>query len=156
KEPSSMARHQILNSLVVAIILVAPGAGLADQPTDEADAARVGQLIRQLGSDQFRERQQASKELEAIGEPAWAALIAVACSDDPEIRHRAQRIVQAIEKRQQLRSFIGHTESVHRIAFSPDGRRALSAAKDNTIRLWDVATGKEIRRLEGHTNWVVS
>ena len=26
----------------------------------------------------------------------------------------------------------------------------------NTVRLWDAATGAELRRLEGHTDWVWS
>jgi hypothetical protein len=35
------------------------------------------------------------------------------------------------------------------LAVLPDGRLA-SAAKDNTIRLWDVTTGDETAKLEGH------
>jgi WD40 repeat protein len=35
------------------------------------------------------------------------------------------------------------------MAMSPDGKTLASAASDKTIRLWDVATGKEHRRLVG-------
>ena len=35
-------------------------------------------------------------------------------------------------------------------AISPDSRRILSAGADNVLRLWDAATGKELRKLEGH------
>ena len=34
--------------------------------------------------------------------------------------------------------------------------RALSAWEGETLRLWDVASGAELRRLEGHTGWVMS
>jgi WD40 repeat protein len=41
------------------------------------------------------------------------------------------------------------------VAFSPDGRRALSGGDDRGVRLWDVVSGKELHRFEGHDNAVV-
>ena len=35
--------------------------------------------------------------------------------------------------------------------FSPDGRRILTSSRDNALRLWDTATGREIRSFVGHT-----
>jgi hypothetical protein len=32
----------------------------------------------------------------------------------------------------------------------------VTASSDNTARIWDAATGKQIAPLEGHTNWVLS
>jgi WD40 repeat protein len=51
---------------------------------------------------------------------------------------------------QERRRFPGHTHTVWRVAFTPDGRRALSCSYDRTIRLWDVATGNELHRFIGH------
>jgi RNA polymerase sigma factor (sigma-70 family) len=51
-----------------------------------------------------------------------------------------------------VRSLEGHTERVTWVAFSPDGRRAISSSHDLTIRIWDVETGRELRRLSGHTD----
>ena len=53
--------------------------------------------------------------------------------------------------------FEGHTDRVYSVIFSPDGTRLASASQDATIRLWDVATGQEVRRLEqGDVFWVNS
>jgi len=43
---------------------------------------------------------------------------------------------------------------VQGLAFSPDGRFLATGSQDNLVRLWDVATGKELRRFVGHENWV--
>ena len=45
---------------------------------------------------------------------------------------------------------------VHSIAFSPDGAMLASGSGDNTVRLWEVTTGRELRRLKGHSNPVWS
>jgi WD40 repeat protein/mono/diheme cytochrome c family protein len=37
------------------------------------------------------------------------------------------------------------------MAFSPDGKRALIASPDKTVRLWDVEAERELRRFVGHT-----
>lgn len=59
------------------------------------DADRVQDLIRKLGSEDYAVREQATEELRKIGAPAREALRKAAESDDPEIRERAQRLLQA-------------------------------------------------------------
>src|SRR5438067_6825826 len=53
----------------------------------------------------------------------------------------------------------GHTETVYGIAFTPDGRQVVTGSFDKTVRIWDAATGKEIKVLDGpagHQNLVLS
>lgn len=51
--------------------------------------------------------------------------------------------------------FGGHrSDPVACCALSADGRLALSACEDETLRLWDTARGELLRTLEGHTHMV--
>jgi WD40 repeat protein len=50
---------------------------------------------------------------------------------------------------------IGHTNWVYSVAFSPDGKLLASSSKDQTIRLWEVATGRAHGPpITGHTGEV--
>ena len=42
------------------------------------------------------------------------------------------------------------------MAYSPDGRRIASASDDQTVKVWDAATGQELLTLSGHTDGVIS
>jgi WD40 repeat protein len=66
-----------------------------------------------------------------------------------------------------LRIFGGHSASVNSVAFSPDATRVLSGSgninfntslsdKDDTMKLWDAATGRLLRTFEGHTDAINS
>ena len=48
-------------------------------------------------------------------------------------------------------TFSGHSASIMSVRFSPDGKQILSGSLDSTIKLWDAATGKEIRTFSGHS-----
>ncbi len=49
----------------------------------------------------------------------------------------------------------GHQAEVVHAAFSPDGRRVVTASRDTTTRLWDATSGTEITVLPGHERAVL-
>ena len=46
---------------------------------------------------------------------------------------------------QLVRTFTGHSSGVDQVAFTPDSAVLASASSDSTAKLWDVATGEELR-----------
>lgn len=70
-----------------------------------------------------------------------------------------------VETGRELHCFPGHKRSVQTVAFAPDGGSLLSAGGgqekkgepvDCALRLWDVATGREIASFSGHSHRVTS
>jgi len=50
----------------------------------------------------------------------------------------------------------GHEGAVQDVVISPDGKTALSASEDGTMRLWDLASGETLRTFTGHNAAVKS
>ncbi len=96
------------------------------------DAERITKLVNDLGSDSFKEREQASKGLDAIGTPALEALRQAYKSEDIEVRQRAEDLVKKIERRIENARILS-------LAYSSDGKTLASGSADKTIKLWDMA-----------------
>jgi hypothetical protein len=87
---------------VVGLACPAEAVLLRGDPGKDWEAERIAGLIKQLGDDEFAMREAAGKALEAIGEPALGALRKAAASrDDPEIRRRAEGIIQTLTARRE-------------------------------------------------------
>jgi hypothetical protein len=76
-------------------------AGLPTTAAEKADAEKIAQLIEQMGSKSFTQREKAMQALDELGAPALEALRKAAKSSDPEISHRAGELVKKIEQRNQ-------------------------------------------------------
>jgi uncharacterized protein (TIGR03067 family) len=53
-----------------------------------------------------------------------------------------------------LATLRGHTADVRSVAFAPDGKTLATASFDQTVKLWDLPSGKDRATLEGHTDKV--
>jgi len=49
-----------------------------------------------------------------------------------------------------------HSDPIESVAFSPDGLVAVSGARDDTLKFWDLATGQMLRSIDAHVQWIPS
>jgi hypothetical protein len=93
-----------ISLLALALAVSPPLAGEPEKPAKPAAGeelakikARVAELIKLLGSDEWAKREEASKELATIGSLAEPALEEAAKSNDPETSLRAAEVLQKIK-----------------------------------------------------------
>lgn len=67
-------------------------------PAAAQEDPKVRDLIRQLGSEDFQTRENATLELKKIGRPAEEALRGALSNEDPEVRARARQILEDLEQ----------------------------------------------------------
>jgi hypothetical protein len=85
--------------LVLALGSLALTKPVAPPSANTADSKRISELIEQLGSAKFQERNAAQKELEAIGVPALEQLKKVSKTGDLETSMRAAELVRKMEEK---------------------------------------------------------
>src|SRR5579859_6287667 len=83
---------------------------LPTNAAEPADAAKIEKLIEKLGSSKFDERDQANKDLDAIGVPALEALRKATKSSDAEVSRRSADLVKLIEKRAESQTVLKPTK----------------------------------------------
>jgi hypothetical protein len=84
--------RMLIGLFAMAAVLIAQ-----DDPKPAADPAVV-ELVQKLGDEDFRAREEAEKKLIQIGAPAADEVRKVANSEDVEVRERAKRILDSIER----------------------------------------------------------
>lgn len=118
------------------------------------DAAR-------FGMEELAQRLASVPDLPPVGwSLRWASGITASAQDAAMFRTEETRYshteteVQRDDRRVRRAVDHPHRGVVRGVAFDAVGGRLASASKDSSIRIWDPATGTEVRRLEGHRDWV--
>jgi predicted NACHT family NTPase len=121
----------------------------------------AGLLVILAGSDSARPTQDAAAQVEfTLTHTATltSTYTATPTPTDTATPTPTQALISAtnINRLEALRTLVGHTAGVLSVSWSPDGRFLASGSEDNTVRIWDAATGSLLQTLQGHTGWVTS
>ncbi|KAG2019972.1 miller-Dieker lissencephaly protein [Coprinopsis cinerea AmutBmut pab1-1] len=73
----------------------------------------------------------------------------VTCSSDLFIK-----IWDSQNEWKNTKTFVGHDHAVSAVRFMPGDQLIVSASRDRTIRVFDVASTHQVRTLSGHSEWV--
>jgi len=93
----SRLRMLLSSGFAFALFIGVSGASRADDAPDDLDSAGVAALVEQLGSQDYSEREQATRKLIRLGAAAISAVEAALEDEDPEIRFRAASIKRQIQ-----------------------------------------------------------
>ncbi|HIA64913.1 TPA: TIR domain-containing protein [Candidatus Poribacteria bacterium] len=175
----------MVSSVTVAFVLMMGWSVFAlyqrNQAGKEADAQR--QLAEQAKGEADTQRQAAEKARERAEKIAriatsksLAAFALVEMETDPELSlllatesvkttyDTSETVLplsntvlrQMIIKSRVRLTLKGHDDEVWSAAYSPDGKRIVTASNGHTAKVWDADTGEELFTLKGHKGWVTS
>ena len=165
KDPEN--RYQTGEEAAEALQSEDPGEAV-EVPSPSGDGAAGEQVAMDGGgSDEPAQTQVYKPGEEGDGEPEPAAAMsetAMAAEEDETATAEAEEEESvstdgAGPQRQRLhivRTLEGNADWVNAVSFSPDGQYALSGASNNTIKLWEVVTGREIQTFHGLTEQPIS
>ena len=87
-------------------------------------------------------------------DPATGLALALRALDTARTDEAEVVLRQATLQMQTLAILRGHEGRVTRASFAPDGRRAVSAGTDGTVRIWDLGRTRPVRTISGHDGTV--
>lgn len=106
-----------------------------DPPSDDL-RRRIESLIAAWDDDDYQKREQASRDMIALGPAAEPQLRKAMQSDDPEIRIRARRARASVLSPEAEIIDVGHGTAVGAITVSPDGRHVATGDAAGAVKVW--------------------
>lgn len=139
-----IARSGVAALAVLLVLAVVAGIGVMVQrnearaQTEIVRAQRQEALSRQLAAEALAARD---------SNPERAAMIALASwQTAPTVQARGALL--SVRTQEYQGRLIGHTGRVWTTAITPDGTMVATGGADHTVRLWDVATHRELARFD--------
>ncbi|MEO8612823.1 MAG: AAA family ATPase, partial [Chloroflexota bacterium] len=123
----------------------------------QADNAATAAAVAQVNAEEARSLAFASGSQLALSNhnTDLAILLALEANQTGQSTIQTQRtLAEAAYAPGTRRVFTGHEGRVTSVAYSADGTLAVSGARDNSVIIWDVATGKVFQHMMGHADWV--
>src|SRR5262249_36211902 len=117
----------------------------------QADAERQQAVANLTQSEALRLAAEAYGLIQSRGSPELAALLSIRSALTQASPQGDAVLEAAATLGYPLRQFVGHTDLVREVEFTPDGKEVLTGSFDKTARLWDAATGTLIRTFAGHS-----
>jgi hypothetical protein len=135
----------------VGALVISSGLGLmAWQKTQQAELNQAESLGRYAVSLVVNEHKYLDSFVTAI---KAGNILRAQNTTNPEVIKALQ---EALAHQTEQNRLIGHQDWVWSVALSRDGKTLVSGSRDKTIKVWDLATGKELRTLKGHQDLVRS
>jgi WD40 repeat protein len=109
-----------------------------------------------------QQRLSRSRELAAVAisqldiDPERSILVALEANNASHTFEAEDGLRRALFASRIVAALRGHTDQIWNAQFSPDGKQIVTASSDQTARVWDAATGKEVAVLRGHEGQVNS
>ena len=132
----------------------------ADEKRKADEAARLREalstarnnLSSALAALAFAELERRPMDAAKLALAAWPRPGAMNLPKREVTLNAVSRILSGLHERMRITT----GDSINSVAFSRDGLRVLTASGDKTARLWNAATGQQLRAFKGHQKEVVS
>ena len=102
----------------------------------------IGEEIKRKEVEPKRQQEEAERKRQLEAEPKRQ-------QQGAEHKHRLENVSLAY-------TITGHDNGVFSLAISPDGQRLVSGSSDQTIKIWQLSTGRELLTLTRHSDSVRS
>lgn len=155
--------------LVVAFLIALVLSGFALNQRAEAETARAtsdaNAVLAQEQADIAEENEKTARSLELVAEarniqnsnPNLALLLAIEANKIDMPPEEAQSILAEVGYASgPTQRIFGHTGEVNTVIYSPDNTRVVTGSTDNSLIVWDIETGAQLRVLTGHLDPILS